>query len=139
MDIGASESWHVDGIWQYTYEANFGLGSDEATMAIYDFNPQGIAYDSDSSNDTFEVSGWYSYGHFSNSANDTYVLEDNGPFTVTPRNAPWTWTVEEDTNCYIIETSARRGPSYSTHEVRVYKDKVVFITGFGEAEMKKID
>lgn len=136
-DIGASENWNIDGVWQY--EKSDGYGTWIATMEIQDFDPQGIAYNSDSANGTFTISGCFNEFSSDSRVSDlNYAIEDSGPFTVTCRNAPWIWTVEEDTNCYIIETSARRGPSYSTREVKVYKDKVVFVTGGGDAKMEKV-
>lgn len=131
-DIGTYENWQINGIWQYY--ASDSNRTDDVLMIIQDFDPQGIAYDSDSSNDSFAISGSYSYYSWSSMMYHSQNEEDDGPFTVTCKYTPWTAT---DDRPYTIATSVS---TYGNrHQVLVYKDKLI-LNPWGPAwEMTKIN
>lgn len=131
-DIGTYENWHIDGTWQYYASSN--NGTTNAQIVIQGFEPLGIAYDSDPSNDSFVISGSYSYYSWSSMLYGVTDHKDNGPFTVTYNYTPWT----NPDGYWSINTSVR---TYSNwHQISVYRDQLILNGWNGLAmEMTKVD
>ena len=79
-DTGTYEEWNIDGTWQYTSQTDTEVT--EVTVTIDGFDPQGIAYRSESPDD-FSIGGSYQYYGNSQYMLGTTDLQDEDGLTVS--------------------------------------------------------